>query len=66
MKKLVNEQLVLRGGSLDEDRAEFAEKVRKVKLAAYVIAAIVVGLLLIFAFYLLAHRETLQRALQGR
>ncbi len=65
MKKLVNEQLVLRGGSLDEDRAEFAEKVRKVKLVAYVVAAVVVGLLLVFAAYLFAHRETLQRALQG-
>ena len=66
MKKLVNEQMILRGGSLDEDRAEFAEKVRKVKLVAYSFAAAVIGLLLVFAFYLVVHRETLQRVVQGR
>ena len=66
MKKLVNEQMILRGGALDEDRAEFAEKVRKVKLVAYSFAAAVIGLLLVFAFYLVVHRETLQRVVQGR
>lgn len=64
--KLVNEQVVLRGGTLDGDRAEFAETVRKAKIIAYAIATVVILLLVAFAGYLLVHREELHRAMLHR
>jgi hypothetical protein len=54
--------VVLRGGSLGGDQAEFAETIRKAKFFAYGLATVVIVLLVSFAIYLLVHRETLQRA----
>lgn len=66
VNKLVSQQVVLRGGSLEGDRAEFAETVRRAKIIAYSIATGVIVLLVLFAAYMLVHREALQRAIQSR
>lgn len=62
--RMVNEQVLLRGGSLDGDRAEFAETIRRARIFAYTLATGVILLLVGFALYLLAHRDALQRALR--
>ncbi len=64
VNKLVNEQVLLRGGRLDGDRTELAESIRRFRIVAYSIAAVVIVLLVIFAVYMLVHREALQRAIQ--
>jgi len=62
--KLVSEQVLLRGGSLDGDREAFAETIRRARIFAYSIATVVILLLVTFAVYLLVHREALQRAIR--
>jgi len=66
VNKLVSQQVLLRGGSLDGDRVQFETSVRRFKMVAYAIASLVIVLLVIFAIYLLMHREALHRAIQTR
>lgn len=66
VNKLVSQQVLLRGGSLDGDRIQFEASVRRFKMVAYAIASLVIVMLVIFAIYLLMHREALQRAIQTR
>ena len=66
VNKLVNQQVLLRGGSLEGDRAELAEAIRRAKIIAYSIATGVIILLVVFALYMLIHREELQRAIKSR
>jgi len=66
VNKLVNEQVILRGGSLDGERQEFNETIRRARLIAYSITMIVIIILVTFAIYLLNHREVLGRVLRSQ
>lgn len=64
LEQMVQQQALLRGdfsGGADE---RFQETVRRIRVAAYGLAVLVVLLLVGFALYALVHREALQRALQ--
>lgn len=64
LEQMVQQQALLRGdfsGGADE---KFQETVRRIRLAAYGMAVLVILLLVGFALYALVHREALQRALQ--
>ena len=66
VNKLVKEQVLLRGGSLTGDQDDLVETIQRAKIIAYSIAAMVIVLLVVFAIYLLVHREALQRAVMQR
>ncbi|MFM7100626.1 MAG: hypothetical protein ACKO3N_05605, partial [Verrucomicrobiota bacterium] len=64
LEQMAQQQALLRGdfsGGVDE---QFQETVRRIRLAAYGLAGLVILLLAGFALYALMHREILQRALQ--
>lgn len=64
LEQLAQQRALLRGdftGGADE---RFQETVRRIRVAAYGLAALVILLLAGFALYALMHREILQRALQ--